>query len=140
MWAFWTQRAAWTWSLSTTRHPRPRAHGLVATLDRGENIRGAVRTSHRRVAHRARHYHRRIRGQHQVEDVSDFLDRVRSLGHHRADAAILQRLVDGSRQFVQVGEVERGSRLVAEVLDAEFGLRVTETGNRGKQVRCRQGW
>ena len=32
MWAFWTQRAAWIWSLSTTRHPRPRAHGLAATL------------------------------------------------------------------------------------------------------------
>ena len=27
MWAFWTQRAAWIWSLSTTRHPRSRADG-----------------------------------------------------------------------------------------------------------------
>ena len=110
--------------------------------DRGQDVRRAVRSSQRRVAHGPGHDHRRIAGHQQVEQVGGLLDRVRALDHHRAGAAAVtcvQGRADRVRQPEHVKERQRGPGLVRHVPQPQLHARVVQSGHRGHQIGRRQG-
>jgi len=130
---FWTQRAAWIWSFSVTRQPRPRA-GADRDPDRRQDVRRPVGPGHRGVAHGAGDHDRRLGGQQQVQGVGGLLDGVRALGDHHPGAAAVQRVADRRGELVQVVEGQRGARLLAEVHDAQAGPDAGQAGHRREQV------
>ena len=107
--------------------------------DRRQDVRRAVRSRQRRVAHGPGHDHRGIGGHQQVEQVGGLLDRVRALDHHHTGEAIARCGADRVRQAEQVAERQRGTGLVRHILDGQLHARVVQAGDRGQQIGRRQG-
>ena len=57
--------------------------------DSVEDVGRSIRASHRRVAHCPGNNDRRLNIEHQVQEVSDLFDRIRSLGHNGPGASAI---------------------------------------------------
>jgi hypothetical protein len=107
-------------------------------MDCGKDVGGSVGPCKAGVAHGAGDHEGSWDSMQQVEQVCGFLDGVRSLGdHHAIDLAGRKASRNCVGQLSEVVERQRGTRLLAEVLDIDCHSTVGQAGNCGDQLLSR---